>query len=70
MIDLTAAEVATMTGGRVVGDPDRTVTGPVVTDSRKVALGCLFVALEGDHVDGHDFAARAVADGAALVLAA
>ncbi|MEE4293106.1 MAG: Mur ligase domain-containing protein, partial [Xanthomonadales bacterium] len=36
----------------------------VVTDSRKVTPGCLFAALVGERVDGHDFAGRAVASGA------
>ncbi|WP_435735668.1 UDP-N-acetylmuramoyl-tripeptide--D-alanyl-D-alanine ligase [Cellulosimicrobium sp. PMB13] len=70
MIELTAAEVAAATGGRLSADPDVRVPGPVVVDSRKVVPGALFVALPGDHVDGHDFAPRAVAAGATLVLAA
>ncbi|MCB7137781.1 UDP-N-acetylmuramoyl-tripeptide--D-alanyl-D-alanine ligase [Cellulosimicrobium marinum] len=70
MIDLTAAEVAAATGGRLHADPDVRVTGPVVVDSRRVEPGALFVALPGEHVDGHDFAPAAVADGATLVLAA
>jgi UDP-N-acetylmuramoyl-tripeptide--D-alanyl-D-alanine ligase len=70
MIELTAAEVAAATGGRLSADPDVRVGGPVVVDSRKVVPGALFVALPGEHVDGHDFAPRAVADGATLVLAA
>ena len=69
MIELTAAEVAAATGGRLSADPEVRVTGPVVVDSRTVEPGALFVALPGEHVDGHDFAARAVASGAALVLA-
>ena len=32
----------------------------VVTDSRKVAPGSLFVAIRGERVDGHDFAAGAL----------
>jgi UDP-N-acetylmuramoyl-tripeptide--D-alanyl-D-alanine ligase len=46
------------------------VTGPVVIDSRLVTPGALFAALPGERVDGHDFAAAAVARGAAAVLAA
>ncbi|WP_129339600.1 UDP-N-acetylmuramoyl-tripeptide--D-alanyl-D-alanine ligase [Cellulomonas endophytica] len=71
MIALTAAEVATATGGTLHpdADPGRLVSGPVVTDSREVVPGAVFVALPGEHVDGHDFAAGAVAAGAALVLA-
>ncbi|MFP3713653.1 UDP-N-acetylmuramoyl-tripeptide--D-alanyl-D-alanine ligase [Puerhibacterium sp. TATVAM-FAB25] len=71
MIELTAAEVAEATGGRLAAaDPEARVTGPVVVDSRLVEPGALFVALPGERVDGHDFAAGAVAAGATLVLAA
>jgi UDP-N-acetylmuramoyl-tripeptide--D-alanyl-D-alanine ligase len=69
MIELTAAQVAAAVGGRLHADPDVTVTGAVITDSRDAAPGALFVALPGERVDGHDFAARAVEAGAALVLA-
>ncbi|MFD6447950.1 UDP-N-acetylmuramoyl-tripeptide--D-alanyl-D-alanine ligase [Promicromonospora sp. NPDC060204] len=69
MIELTAAQVAAATGGRLHADPDVTVTGAVIIDSREAGPGALFVALPGERVDGHDFAARAVAAGAALVLA-
>ncbi|MBO0820473.1 MAG: hypothetical protein J2P26_06435, partial [Nocardiopsaceae bacterium] len=41
-----------------------TVTGPVVIDSRRAEPGGLFAALPGEHADGHDFAAAAVAKGA------
>ncbi len=45
------------------------VTGPVVIDSRRVQRGGLFAALPGEHADGHDYAAAAVAAGAVAVLA-
>lgn len=73
MIALTAAEVAAATGGRVhpAGlSPALIVHGPVVVDSRLADVGSLFVALPGEHSDGHDHAAAAVAAGAALILAA
>jgi len=40
----------------------------VVIDSRRVGPGDLFVALPGERVDGHDFVARALQDGAAAAL--
>ena len=40
----------------------------VVTDSRKVCEGCLFAAIPGERVDGHDFAAAALRGGALCVL--
>ncbi|HEY0189242.1 MAG TPA: UDP-N-acetylmuramoyl-tripeptide--D-alanyl-D-alanine ligase [Cellulomonas sp.] len=71
MIALTAAEVVAATGGALrAADPATVVTGPVVVDSRQVGPGSLFVALPGEHVDGHAYAHAAHAAGAALVLAA
>ncbi|MBO0607705.1 UDP-N-acetylmuramoyl-tripeptide--D-alanyl-D-alanine ligase [Myceligenerans salitolerans] len=70
MIELTAAQVAAATGGTLHGDADVTVTGPVVTDSRKAGPGALFVAWQGETADGHDFVPAAVAAGAVVVLAA
>jgi UDP-N-acetylmuramoyl-tripeptide--D-alanyl-D-alanine ligase len=40
----------------------------VGTDSRKVTKGQLFVALKGEHFDGHSFAVQAIEQGAAAVL--
>jgi UDP-N-acetylmuramoyl-tripeptide--D-alanyl-D-alanine ligase len=69
MIELTLAEIAEATGGTLVAAaPDTRVTGPVEYDSRKVAPGGLFVAFPGEKADGHDFAAAAMASGAAAVM--
>ncbi|GIF76904.1 UDP-N-acetylmuramoyl-tripeptide--D-alanyl-D-alanine ligase [Asanoa siamensis] len=69
MIRMRLDEVAAATGGRLSGaDPAAEVTGPVEYDSRKVAAGGLFVAFAGEQVDGHDYAAAAVAAGATAVL--
>lgn len=72
MIDLSLAEIADITGGRPhdIPDPSVRISGPVVIDSRQVEAGSLFAAFDGEHVDGHDYAERAVAAGAAAVLAA
>ncbi|MFD3721239.1 UDP-N-acetylmuramoyl-tripeptide--D-alanyl-D-alanine ligase [Streptomyces sp. NPDC058674] len=72
MIALSLAEIADITGGRPhdIPDPSVRITGPVVIDSRQVEAGSLFAAFDGEHVDGHDYAERAVAAGAAAVLAA
>ncbi|GLF94183.1 UDP-N-acetylmuramoyl-tripeptide--D-alanyl-D-alanine ligase [Streptomyces yaizuensis] len=71
MIALSLAEIAAIVGGQSydIPDPDLLVTGPVVTDSRQVRPGALFTAFAGEHADGHDYAERAVADGAVAVLA-
>jgi UDP-N-acetylmuramoyl-tripeptide--D-alanyl-D-alanine ligase len=66
---MTLDEIAAITNGRLVNaDPAAVVTGPVEYDSRNVVPGGLFVAFEGENVDGHEFAAAAVAAGAAGVL--
>jgi UDP-N-acetylmuramoyl-tripeptide--D-alanyl-D-alanine ligase len=40
----------------------------LVIDSRKVTPGCLFVALPGERVDGHDYVGTALEAGAAAAL--
>ena len=72
MIEMTLREIAEIVGGTLhdVSDPAATVTGAVEFDSRRINSGDLFLALPGEHVDGHDYADRAVAAGAVAVLAA
>ena len=58
--------VAKATQAKLIGaDGEFTSVG---TDSRNVLPGQLFVALKGEHFDGHDFARQAIAGGAAAVL--
>lgn len=40
----------------------------ICTDTRKITDGCLFIAIKGDNFDGHDFAAKAVENGAQAVI--
>lgn len=40
----------------------------VTDDSRRVVGGALFVAIPGEHVDGHDFVARVARSGAAAAI--
>jgi UDP-N-acetylmuramoyl-tripeptide--D-alanyl-D-alanine ligase len=70
MIPLTVEEVARAVDGTAhrTADPGRTVTGPVVIDSREVTAGALFAAIVGAHSDGHDFAPAAYSAGAVAVL--
>ncbi len=57
-----------MTGERAAGDFSARVTG-VAYDSRLVRAGDVFVAVPGFQADGHDFAADALAAGAAALVA-
>ncbi len=64
--ETTLGDLATLVGGRVVGDAQVRVSG-VEHDSRAVRPGDLFVAIAGFKADGHEFVDRAVFAGAAAV---
>ena len=51
--------------GFLTADPEVDL---VTTDSRELRPGCVFVAFPGERFDGHDFAAKAAAEGAAFVV--
>ena len=59
MLPMTLAEIADVVGGTVHGDPDLVVDGPAYHDTRRAAPGGLFVAMVGERVDGHEYAAGA-----------
>ena len=74
MIELTLAEIAAATGGRLVpgasgAAPETTVRGASQTDSREVGPGQIFFARRGEETDGHRFVPQAIDAGAALVVA-
>lgn len=60
------SEIAAVLGGRLYG-ADAECTG-VSIDTRALSGGELFVALPGEHADGHDFLPQALAAGAAGAL--
>jgi UDP-N-acetylmuramoyl-tripeptide--D-alanyl-D-alanine ligase len=47
--------------------PDQPISF-ITTDSRAVKSGALFVAIKGDHHDGHDFIEQAIQQGAVAIL--
>lgn len=51
----------------VSGSTDVEITD-VVTDSRKVTVGCCFIAVKGTQRDGHLFIPQAIADGAVAIV--
>ncbi|MEC7139716.1 MAG: Mur ligase domain-containing protein, partial [Pseudomonadota bacterium] len=67
----TVADIARATQGALHGDaasnPATPITG-VSIDTRSLVPGDLFIALRGQNNDAHDFAAAAVAAGAAALL--
>lgn len=66
MIETTLSQIADWCDGRLEG-LDRTFAG-VSTDTRTLRRGQLFVALQGDHFDGHRFVETAATAGAAGAL--
>ena len=64
----TADEVGAAVSGRVADGAKDWAAAGVSIDSRTVASGDLFVAIAGPHFDGHDFAAAALAAGAAAAI--
>ncbi|MEM7405974.1 MAG: UDP-N-acetylmuramoyl-tripeptide--D-alanyl-D-alanine ligase [Pseudomonadota bacterium] len=63
---MLSSDAARVLGARRIG-PDAAFHGCAI-DSRTVRPGQLFAALAGEHSDGHDHVAAAVAAGAAVVL--
>lgn len=63
----TVAEAVAATGGRAVNLSDGEITS-VSIDSREIAPGALFVAIKGDKLDGHDYVATALAQGATAAV--
>lgn len=68
MKDLTPAVVAAVTGGAVRGTLSNEELAFLTTDSREVEPGCLFAAIPGARVDGHDYIRSAAEKGAVCVL--
>ena len=62
-------ELLAATRGRLEGEARGLFTG-VSIDSRSIAPGDIFVAIEGDSRDGHEFAAAALLKGAGLAIVA
>ncbi|MBN1652419.1 MAG: UDP-N-acetylmuramoyl-tripeptide--D-alanyl-D-alanine ligase [Deltaproteobacteria bacterium] len=67
--EFSLSEIARVCGGELKGGKsDEIITG-IATDSRAVTSGCLFVAIRGERLDGHDFVEQALQRGASCVLA-
>ena len=70
MESFTVKDICEATGGKLGwGDPAGVCDGGVFTDSRETGKGCVFVAIVGARVDGHDFIPDVLSRGAACVIA-
>jgi UDP-N-acetylmuramoyl-tripeptide--D-alanyl-D-alanine ligase len=69
MKHMTLERMAKACGGRLVGDAMEAIEAAgIVTDSRQVKPGFVFVALPGERVDGHNFIPQVFAAGALAVV--
>ena len=67
MLHTVADVVTAVNAARATADPSAAIAG-ISTDSRRICAGDVFVALHGEHHDGHDHAASAVQSGAIAVV--
>ncbi len=65
MIPMTFIETAQAVGSSSVLEG---AYDSICTDTRKITDGCLFIAIKGENFDGHDFAAKAIENGAKAVI--
>lgn len=63
----SASSVTDAVGGTLYGSGDSPITA-ITIDSRECTRGSLFVALPGEHTDGHAFVPDALRAGAAMAL--
>ena len=70
MKNMTLEYIAKACGGSYIGAEKKKsmCVSDITTDSRKVSDRCLFVAIRGSRVDGHDFIDQVVEKGALAVL--
>lgn len=68
MLRASAESIAAITGGEILAGDVGVVGNDLFIDSRETAPGCIFVALPGERVDGHDFLEPALEAGARVLL--
>jgi UDP-N-acetylmuramoyl-tripeptide--D-alanyl-D-alanine ligase len=68
MIPLTISQISEVISGKIVGDGNKLITGSAFFDSREIVSNGIFLALKGEHVDGHDFAINALEGGAGVII--
>ena len=71
MMPMSLQEIAHAVDGRLMpttAAAEEPVATSAFTDSRQVVAGSVFVAIAGEHVDGHDFVPKVGAQGAVAAL--
>lgn len=65
---LNLAKVALQVSGNIYNVDKDEIVKNVVTDSRNITEGCVFVALKGEKTDGHYYVKKALEDGAVCAI--
>ena len=69
MIPLTLAEISKSIGAQIKNvDSSLKITGKVCLNSKAVSTGDLFIAINGEKVDGHEFCQEAIKNGAVAAV--
>jgi UDP-N-acetylmuramoyl-tripeptide--D-alanyl-D-alanine ligase len=68
MIKLKVSQIAIIVDGKLNADGAKEVWRAPVFDSRSATDGSFFLALQGEHADGHDFIESAIHNGAVFAL--
>lgn len=68
MLTASADTIANVTGGTIAAGTATAVANDVCVDSRQVTPGCVFIAMTGERVDGHDYLEQALAAGARVLV--
>ena len=75
MMPMTLSEIAFSVSGELhtsdcnnSSEDEECIATSVFTDSRQVRLGSVFVAIAGEHVDGHDYVSMAERYGALVAI--
>lgn len=68
MIEMTIDYMAKIVGGTAHGSASISPDSEFHFDSRSVRHGDVFLALKGEHADGHDYVDNAIANGAAFSI--
>ena len=65
---MTLGHIASACGGKLCNCDESFVLTDVITDSRKISDGSVFVALKGDKFDGHNFVSQVYSQGAICAI--
>ncbi|UCD34873.1 MAG: UDP-N-acetylmuramoyl-tripeptide--D-alanyl-D-alanine ligase [Nitrospiraceae bacterium] len=67
MAHITVDDILEATGGEVIAENGTSFSG-VSIDSRTIGAGDLFIAIRGEHFDGHDFLEQALVEGSGAIV--